>query len=319
MSRPTSRVLALLEILQNGGTRSVADLAERLEVDGRTVRRYVAHLLELDVPVESVRGRYGGYRLAPGYRLPPLMLTDDEALAVLVGLAMSPRVGGAGSRLAAESASAKLRRVLPKRLATRMAALLDVADLPPAAAGAALPEVDVLLVVAEAARDRHPVDLVHTSRAGRTTDRTVRPYAVVAHAGRWYLTGVDEGSGELRTFRLDRVVSARPGSETFEVPSGFDPRAQVLDTLARTPWRHEVSVRVRAVAEDVRARLPAGVATVTAVADEEGWVRVQMRAERLDWVPAALAALDADLVVEGPDELRDRVRALGERLLGGTG
>ncbi len=85
MPRPTARVLALLELLQSGGTRTVGDLADRLGVDERTVRRYVAHLLELDVPVESVRGRYGGYRLGAGYRLPPLMLTDDEAVAVLVG------------------------------------------------------------------------------------------------------------------------------------------------------------------------------------------------------------------------------------------
>jgi predicted DNA-binding transcriptional regulator YafY len=317
--RPAARVLALLEILQNGGTRSVPDLAARLGVDERTVRRYVVHLLDLDVPVESVRGRYGGYRLAPGYRLPPLMLTDDEALAVLVGLARSPRTGG--SRLAAESASAKLRRVLPKHLAARMAALLDVADLPAAVAGAAdaSPDVDVLLVVAEAARDRRPVDLVHTSRAGVTTERTVQPYGVVAHANRWYLTGLDEGSGELRTFRLDRVVTARAGSGTFEVPEGFDPRAEVLASLARTPWRYAVSVLVHDEAVAVRARLPTGIATVAPVADREGWVRVEIRADRLDWVPSVLAALDAELVVEGPAELRDRVRDLGRRLLDVTG
>jgi predicted DNA-binding transcriptional regulator YafY len=315
--RPAARVLALLEILQNGGTRSVPDLAARLGVDERTVRRYVVHLLDLDVPVESVRGRYGGYRLAPGYRLPPLMLTDDEALAVLVGLATSPRTGG--SRLAAESASAKLRRVLPKHLAARMAALLDVADLPAAGAGDAWPEVDVLLVVAEAARDRRPVHLVHTGRTGVTTERTVQPYGVVAHAGRWYLTGLDEGSGELRTFRLDRVVTARAGSGTFGVPEGFDPRAEVLAALARTPWRYAVSVLVRDEAAAVQARLPAGIATVAPVADREGWVRVEIHADRLDWVPGVLAALDAELVVEGPDELRDRVRDLGRRLLDASG
>ena len=93
MARPTSRVLALLELLQSGGTRTVAELAARLGVDERTVRRYVGHLLDMDVPVESVRGRYGGYRLAAGYRLPPLMLGDDEALAVLLGLIAGRRAG----------------------------------------------------------------------------------------------------------------------------------------------------------------------------------------------------------------------------------
>ena len=130
MARPAARVLTLLELLQSGGVRTVAELAERLGVDGRTVRRYVDHLLDLDVPVESVRGRYGGYRLAPGYRMPPLMLSDEEALAVLLGLVAGRRSGlmtlsadiGAGT--ASETAAAKIRRVLPQRLAARLDAVL---------------------------------------------------------------------------------------------------------------------------------------------------------------------------------------------------
>src|SRR6476661_2648539 len=125
MSRPTGRVLTLLELLQSGGTRTVAELADRLGVEGRTVRRYVNQLIDLDVPVESVRGRYGGYRLAPGYRLPPLMLSDDEALAVLLGLAAGRRTGlTAAAGTAAETASAKIRRVLPERLRSRLDAVL---------------------------------------------------------------------------------------------------------------------------------------------------------------------------------------------------
>lgn len=315
MPRPTARVLALLEILQRGGTRRVGELAERLDVDERTVRRYVAHLLDLDVPVVSVRGRYGGYRLAPGYRLPPLMLTDDEAVAVLVGLAGGPRSGRGASRLAAESAAAKVRRVLPRPLATRLDALLDVAEFSERPPDAPVPEVDVLLLVAEAARSRRTLEIVHSSREGRVTERTLQPYGVVAHAGHWYVTGRDARSEEVRTFRLDRVTTARLGSETFEAPPGFHAQDEVLAALARTPWRRAVSVRVRADADAVRSRLPPGLATVTPVTDEEGWTRVEMRAERLDWVPGVLAALDADLVVEGPDELRTRVLELAQRLL----
>jgi predicted DNA-binding transcriptional regulator YafY len=125
----TARVLALLEILQGGGLRTVPDLAARLGVDERTVRRYVGHLLELGVPVDSVRGRYGGYRLAPGYRMPPLMLTDEEALAVLLGLLAGRRAGLVTTSAAAgESATAKLLRVLPAALRRRLDALLDTAD-----------------------------------------------------------------------------------------------------------------------------------------------------------------------------------------------
>lgn len=319
MTRPTARVLALLEILQNGGTRTIGDLAERLGVDERTVRRYVAHLLDLDVPVESVRGRYGGYRLASGYRLPPLMLTDDEAVALLVGLVTSPPSGTGTSRLAAESAAAKVRRVLPKPLAARLGALLDVAHFPARAHPSPPPEVDVLFLVAEAARAQRTVEILHTSRNGRTTERTVQPYGVVAHAGHWYLTGLDTTSNEMRTFRLDRVSTARPGSTTFEVPVGFQAPDAVLAALARTPWRHRVSVKVHARPDAVRSRLPAGIATLTPLADEEGWTRVEIRAEQLDWVPGVLAALDADLVVEGPDELRHRVLVLAQRLLTASG
>src|SRR5207253_5359403 len=125
MPRPTARVLTLLELLQAGGTRTVAELADRLGVEGRTVRRYVEHLLDLDVPVESVRGRYGGYRLAPGYRMPPLMLADDEAVAVLLGLVGTRRATlQPDTALAVESAAAKVRRVLPRALAARLDALV---------------------------------------------------------------------------------------------------------------------------------------------------------------------------------------------------
>src|SRR5882672_11931696 len=125
MARPAARVLTLLELLQSGGVRTVAELADRLGVDERTVRRYVDHLLDLDVPVQSVRGRYGGYRLMPGYRMPPLMFSDDEAVAVLLGLIGTRRAAlQPDTAVAVESATAKVRRVLPHALASRLDALV---------------------------------------------------------------------------------------------------------------------------------------------------------------------------------------------------
>src|SRR4051794_38989128 len=128
MTRPTARVLALLEVLQSGGTRTVPDLAARLDVDERTVRRYVDHLRDLDVPVRTVRGRHGGYRLAPGFRMPPLMLTDEEALAVLLGL-VTGRV--ATSAEADGGGAAELRPGLPQKLPRRPPAPPPAAPLPP--------------------------------------------------------------------------------------------------------------------------------------------------------------------------------------------
>src|ERR1700730_12996674 len=125
MARPTARVMALLELLQPGGVRTVTELAGRLGVDERTVRRYVDHLIDLDVPVESVRGRYGGYRLGPGHPFPPLLPTHDEGARVLPGPAAGRRAGLlAGTGTASETATAKIRRVLPERLARRLDALL---------------------------------------------------------------------------------------------------------------------------------------------------------------------------------------------------
>ncbi|WP_328607657.1 YafY family transcriptional regulator [Amycolatopsis sp. NBC_00345] len=314
MTRPTARVLALLEILQSGGTRTVAELAGRLGVDERTVRRYAGHLIDLDVPVRSVRGRYGGYRLAPGFRMPPLMLTDDEALAVLLGLVTAKRDGLVpASATAVESATAKVRRVLPEALGRRLDALLATAEFTTPSRAAAGPETDVLLTLAEAARSRRPVALAYTAWGGRRSERTVHPYGIVAHSGRWYVTGADSDSGEVRTFRLDRIGTATVLPGEFEVPTGFDPGERVLSGLAEVPYRHEVSLRVRGTAEDVSARFPAGIATVQALPDDE-WVQVRLRAERLDWIPGVLARLDRPFVIERPDALRDHVHALARRL-----
>ena len=156
MARPTAHVLMLLELLQSGGVRTAAELADRLGVDERTVRRYVDHLLDLDVPVESVRGRYGGYRLASGYRMPPLMLSDDEALAVLLGLVVGRRAGLiTATGTASETAAAKIRRLLPGRLAGRLEAVLESLAFTAAPGEFPAPETDVLLAVADAVRHHH--------------------------------------------------------------------------------------------------------------------------------------------------------------------
>ena len=315
MTRPTARVLALLEILQAGGTRTVAELAERLAVDERTVRRYAAHLVDLDVPVRSVRGRYGGYRLAPGYRMPPLMLTDEEALAVLLSLlAFRRSETAATSAVAAESAAAKLRRVLPVALAARLGTLADTVAFTGRPRTAATPEADVLLLLAQAARDRSPVAIGYVDREGRRSDRTLHPYGVVTHAARWYVTGADSASGEVRLFRLDRVAAPTVLAGYFDVPPDFDPAARVLAALAEAPHRHEVGVRVRGTLDEVRPLLPPSVAVVDTTPDDS-WVRVRIRAERLDWIPALLVGTGRKFVVEHHEELRVLVRELGNRLL----
>jgi predicted DNA-binding transcriptional regulator YafY len=322
MTRPTARVLSLLELLQSGGVRTVAELAGRLGVDERTVRRYAGHLTDLDVPVESVRGRYGGYRLASGYRMPPLMLSDDEALAVLLGLAAGRRAGlvtTAGA--ASETAAAKIRRVLPERLARRLDAVLGSLAFTAPPGEAPAPDAGVLLSIADAVRHRRPISVRYTAGDGARSERTLHPYGLVTHSGRWYVTGADPGIGEDRTFRLDRIADARTLPGSFEPPAGFDPAQHVLSGLARTPYRHEVTLAIQGTIEQIRARLPASVAIVEELPPEGGadpqaerWFRVELQAERLDWLPPLLASLDQPFLIERPHELRDLIAALADRL-----
>lgn len=320
MARPTGRVLTLLELLQSGGTRTVAELADRLGVEGRTVRRYVDHLIDLDVPVESVRGRYGGYRLAAGFRMPPLMLGDDEALAVLLGLIAGRRSGlmtSAGT--ASETAAAKIRRVLPKRVAVKLESVLESLAFTDQSGEVDAPNTDVLLTIADAVRHRRPISIRYTARDGRRTQRTLHPYGIVAHSGRWYVTGEDPelgDGGEDRTFRLDRIADARTLPGSFEPPSDLDSAQRVLSGFATADYRYEVVLRVRGTPERIRARIPASVATVTEAADgnDDGWLRVEIHAESLEWLPPLLASLDLPFVIERPDELRELVLAFAERL-----
>jgi predicted DNA-binding transcriptional regulator YafY len=176
----------------------------------------------------------------------------------------------------------------------------------------------VLLVLAEAARDRRPVTFGYTARQGRAMQRSVQPHGVVAHRGRLYLTGFDVTRHALRTFRLDRIDRVRLLDGTFAVPTDTDPVQQVVGPLSRTPWRHEVSFRIRADIAHVRTRIPETLASVSPVSDgaetEDGWLRVFLRAERLEWVAGTLAMLDRPFVIESPTELHDTVAALGNRM-----
>lgn len=305
-------MLALLELLQTGGTHTVPTLAARLGVDERTLRRYAQHLTDLGIPIESRRGRYGGYRLAPGYKLPPLMLTDDEAVAVVLGLVAGRRTGlVAAAAEAADNASAKVRRVLPAELARRLESLLSAAGFTSPEWAAHPPGTDTLLVLAEAARRRRPVAITYTSWRGGQSTRRVEPYGLVFHSGRWYLTGFDDRRGEVRTFRLDRIAAATLESGTFDVPDDFDPIARVLTGIADVPYPHEVAVLLHTTVAAVRTKLPPTVATLT---ETERGVRMVLRGNTLAWAAAVLAWLGCPFEIEYPDELRAEVTALADRL-----
>ncbi|MER7281484.1 YafY family protein [Dactylosporangium sp. NPDC000244] len=314
MSQSTGRVLALLEVLQAQPGLTGPQLAERLGLDERTVRRYAAALAGLGLPVQAGRGRYGGYRLAPGYRLPPLMLGDDEAVAVVLGLLAAENLGIAAAARA--SALAKIERVLPPALRDRVQAVRETLGFtrPPRPAG--LFDVRHLLSLGEAARDHRRVELTYRSWRGEDSTRAFDPYGVVFHAGRWYTSGFDHRRGEIRTLRLDRIGSLSVREERFEAPESFDAAGHVAGALAAVPYRHEVEVLLHAPEAEVRRRVPATAGTVTAA---PSGARLVCRAERLDGMAVMLAGLGWDFTVVRPDELRTEVARLGRRLVALSG
>ncbi|MEO3745847.1 YafY family protein [Plantactinospora sp. B5E13] len=314
MPHPATRVLGLLELLQAHRRLTGADLAARLGVDERTVRRYATTLVDLGIPVLATRGRYGGYRLQPGYKLPPLMLTDDEAVAVMLGLVAAEQLGLGTAAPAAGLAEAKIRRVLPAPLAERLAAVQQTLgfSLRPRAE-APRPATATLLALGEATRARRRVTVGYRSWAGEASVRDVDPYGLVFHSGRWYVAGHDHRRGEVRTFRLDRITSVTPGSVTFEAPEDFDPVGHVTRSLAGVAYRWEVEVLLETDLAQARQRIPPSVAELTGTADG---VLLRTRAEELTGMAQMLAGLGWAFTVVRPGELRDAVSAYAARLAG---
>ncbi|MCM0677561.1 YafY family transcriptional regulator [Micromonospora phytophila] len=314
MSHPAARVLGMLELLQSHHRLTGAELARRLAVDERTVRRYAATLVELGIPVTADRGRYGGYRLRPGYKLPPLMLTDDEAVAVLLGLVAAERLGLGTEEPATATALAKISRVLPPVLGERLAAVQEHLGFTLRRSEPdARPATGTLLTLAAAARQRRRVRLDYRSFSGAASHRRLDPYGLVFHAGRWYVTGHDHLRGEVRTFRLDRIGEVATEQEGFTVPDGFDPVAQVTRSLAGVPYAHDVEVLLETDLVTARRRVPPSVAELTATGDG---VLLRSRAESLDGMAQLLGGLGWPFTVRRPDALRDAVRAHATRLAG---
>ncbi|MFF2143969.1 helix-turn-helix transcriptional regulator [Kitasatospora sp. NPDC058190] len=312
MEHPVSRVLALLELLQDRPGLTGAELAARLDVDERTIRRYTARLAELGIPVHAERGRYGGYRLLPGYRLPPLMLNPEEAASVVLGLLAGRSSGLSVGERAAETALAKIQRVLPPPLRERIAAVEQTLGVTTTPAVGPSPAAAALFTLAEAARRRRRVRLAYRDREDRPSEREFDPYRLVFHSGRWYTTGLDHRSGEPRTFRLDRIERVEQGEAGFEPPEDVDPVQRVVESLAGVPWRHRVEVELGTTLAEARRRLPPAAGTLTELAEDR--VLLRARAQNLDGVAVMLAGLGWPFAVREPAELRAEVRALAARL-----
>lgn len=311
MPAPASRLLRLLELLQERPLTTGREIADELEIDRRTVRRHIATLQELGIPIEGERGVGGGYRMRPGFRLPPLMLGDDEAAAVAFGLLAAGRLGLAAEGV--DGALAKIRRVLPDAVRNRVEALESTLDFSTTGDADEPVAGSEALLLAEAIRRRRRIDIRYRTFAGEESRRKLSPHGLVVHSGRWYLAAHDHGRNDLRTFRVDRVDDPRLTDEpAIAPPEAFDPVAHVRRSLARVPWPWEVEVLLDLPPDEAARRLPSTLAELAP--DVSGGTVLRMRVSSLDWTAGVLAGLGCRFTISRPDELRGSVASLAEQL-----
>jgi predicted DNA-binding transcriptional regulator YafY len=312
VATPTSRLLELLELLQTQPLTTGQQIADQLGIDRRTVRRYVATLQELGIPVEGERGVGGGYRVRPGFRLPPLMLSDEEAIVVVLGLLAARRLGLDTPSESVDGALTKIHRVLPDAIRRRVEALEETLEFTTSAKIGAPVAGDTALLLAEAIRRRKRVHLRYRTFEGEETQRELSPHGLVVHSGRWYLAAFDHGRDDLRTFRVDRMDFTRlDDAAATDAPADFSAVEHVSRSLARTPWQWEVTVLLHLPLEEASRRIPA---TLAELAETNGGTLLRMRAGSLDWMASVLAGLDCEFTIRAPDELRSSVAVLAARL-----
>jgi predicted DNA-binding transcriptional regulator YafY len=307
---PATRVLTVLELLQSRQRISGPELATRLEVDARTVRRYITMLQDLGIPVEAERGRYGSYRLQPGFKLPPLMFTDDEALALTLGLLVARKIGLGVAAPAVEGALAKVERVLPAMLRERVQAVQEtlVFDIQPSSA---VPDNEVVVTLCAGAQQQRQVWMRYRNwNATEETERIVDPYGLVYRSGFWYMVGYCHLRTELRTFRLDRIQSTEIRTETFKRPPDFDSLAHVLQSISNTPATWHVDVLLETTLENAQHVVPPALATLN---QENKGIRFRCYVEKLDWIAYVLLGLGCPFIVRQPPELRNALRELARK------
>ena len=312
MLETSGRLLRLLALLQARSDWPGPELAARLGVSPRTLRRDMDKLRSLGYPVDAMPGAAGGYRLGAGAVLPPLLLDDDEAVAVAVGLRTAAGGTVTGMEEASVRALVKLEQVLPSRLRHRIGALHSVTVALPAAGPAVDPAV--LTVLAAAARDRQRIRFHYTSHDGTGTSRAAEPHHLVHTGRRWYLLAWDPARNNWRTFRADRITSPQiPGPRfTPRDPPGGDPAAYVSRAISSAPYRYQARIRLHLPVQAAAERLPPTVGHLQA--DGENACILHTGAGTPDVLAIYVAILGAEFEILDPPELAEHILALAGRL-----
>ncbi|WET80855.1 WYL domain-containing protein [Amycolatopsis sp. QT-25] len=312
MLETSARLLRLLSLLQAPRDWTGTELAERLEVSARTIRNDVERLRALGYPVNATRGSVGGYRLGAGAELPPLLLDDEEAVAVAIGLRTAAGGTIAGVEETSLRALAKLERVLPSRLRRRVNALQAYTIPVPRDEPGPRVAAETLTVLTACCRDREVLRFGYRAHDGSESIRKVEPYRLVNWGRRWYLVAWDLDRGDWRTFRVDRLTPRVPAGPRFtarELPEDVTDR--VRRGVSSAAWRYRADVTVHASAEEVTARINPAVGTVEAV-DADTCV-LHTGADSIETMAVHLGLLDLPFRVTGPPQLVTYLRELAGR------
>lgn len=308
--RPTARVLTVLELLQSHERMTGAELARRLEVDVRTVRNYVQTLADLGVPVEGERGRYGAYRLRAGYKLPPLIFTEDEALALTLSLLVARQSGLAATAPAFEGVLAKVERVLPAATRARIQAVEQTVAFDSDVINTA-PSGLAVMVLSSAVQSGRRVWLHYRSSRSEVTQRAFDPYGIACHRGLWYTIGYCHLRGGQRLFRVDRITHIEMTSETFPPRVNFSALEAVQQALAAVPRAWPVEVWLETTLEEAQRQMQL---PKTFFEEAGGGILFRMDVDDLPWVARLLAGLGVPFRVHRPRELCDVLRQYARTL-----
>jgi predicted DNA-binding transcriptional regulator YafY len=314
MRETSARLLRLLSLLQARPDWAGPELARRLEITPRTLRRDVQRLRDLGYPVAATPGVAGGYRLGAGAALPPLLLDDEEAVAVAVSLRTAASQSVTGIAETSLRALAKLEQVLPARLRDAAAALRQATVALPRPAATVDP--DLLTMLARACRGREVLAFRYVSRDGTATQRRAEPYRLVQAGYRWYLLARDTERDDWRTFRVDRIDGPAPTGARFSRVDPPDAAAFVANSLTTAPYRFRARVLVHAPIQLVAEQVPPTTAMLTA--DGPDRCLLVTGADSLDLMAFHLARLDAPITILEPPELITRARALAAHLTRAT-
>ncbi|MGW1883374.1 helix-turn-helix transcriptional regulator [Streptomyces sp. NPDC001970] len=315
MTDTPARLLNLLSLLQTPREWPGSELAERLRVSPRTIRRDIDRLRDLGYPVEATRGAVGGYRLVAGAAMPPLLLDDEEAVAIAVGLRAGAGHAIEGVDEASVRALAKLEQVLPSRLRHRVSSLQN-ATIPLTRGDGATVDPHTLTTIAATVTGRERLRFDYRSGDGTETKRQVEPYRLVSTGRRWYLVAYDLVRDDWRTFRVDRVSEPIPTGARFtprEVPEGWDAAKLLSHSMSRNQPELALDVSFEASAESVSGRLPDYLGTPEPTGPDSCRLRTRSQ-DSLEWLALRLAMVDCAFTVHGPPSLRDHLAALGVRL-----